>query len=187
MPVTGRHVETLAGARVAFAWFFGVVGCSGFISGWYYGLVMGDGNVKVQTGLRVDKLVLERFKALCAGERLRVGEAVQQLMETCLAAGSVLNVLTAKMQMSAGQRKADELKLRGALAELKGFTRAVEANEYLFVSTKHRETRIDQAIYRPAYDVVVALLPKVQDEALIREAEQVLNKANAAVERLIGE
>jgi hypothetical protein len=148
---------------------------------------MGDGNVKAQTGLRVDKLVFDRFKALCAGERLRVGEAVQQLMAVCVEAESVTAVLSSQAWANAAQRKADELKLRGALAELKGFTRAVEANEYLFVSTKHRETRIDQAIYRPAYDVVVALLPKVQDEALIREAEQVLNKANAAVERLIGE
>lgn len=149
--------------------------------------MLGSGIVKVQTGLRVDKLVLARFKALCAGERLRVGEAVQQLMAVCLAAESVTAVLSSQAWQSAAQRKADEVKLRGALAELRGFTRAVEVNEYLFVSTKDREMRIDQAIYRPAYDVVVALLPKIQDEALIREAEEVVYKANAAVEQLIGE
>ena len=143
--------------------------------------------MKVQTGLRVDKLVLERFKALCAGERLRVGEAVQQLMEICLAAGSVTAVLASTAWQSATQRKADELKLRGALAELRGFIKAVDRGDEWFVSTKDREMRIDQAIYRPAYDVVVALLPKILDEALIHEAEGVLHEANAAVERLIGE
>ncbi len=148
---------------------------------------MGDGTVKVQTGLRLDKLVFDRFKKLCQGERLRVGEAVQQLMAACLAAGSVTVVLASKACESRAQRKADALKVQGALAELRGFTRAVEANEYLFVSTKKRETRIDQAIYRPAYDAVVALLPKIQDDALVQKAEEVLRKANVAVERLIGE
>jgi hypothetical protein len=81
---------------------------------------MGDGNVKVQTGLRVDKLVFDRFKELCMGEKLRVGEAVQQLMELCLAAGSVTAVLASTAWQSAAQRKAEELRLRSALAELRG-------------------------------------------------------------------
>ena len=47
-----------------------------------------------------------------------------------------------------------------------------------FVTVKDRETRVDQAIYRPVYETVVAVLPKVRDEELIREAERVLEKAN---------
>ena len=46
---------------------------------------------------------------------------------------------------------------------------------------KDRETRIDRAIYRPAYET--AVLPKVKDEKLIREAERVLEKANEAAEK----
>ena len=148
---------------------------------------MVDGNVKVQTGMRVDKLVFDRFKELCTGEKLKVGEAVQRLMEACLEAGSVKAVLVSETWKSAAQGKADELRLRGALAELKGFINVVESGGYRFVSIKDRSTRIDQAIYRPAYDMAVAMLPKVQEEKLIREAEQVLQKANEAVEKLVGE
>ncbi len=50
-----------------------------------------------------------------------VGEAVQRLMEACLKAGSVILVLRAEGLVDAGRRKADELRLKGALAELKGF------------------------------------------------------------------
>ncbi|MDH5753978.1 MAG: hypothetical protein OEY95_02040 [Candidatus Bathyarchaeota archaeon] len=48
-----------------------------------------------------------------------VGEAVQRLMEACLKAGSVALVLKVEGLVDAGQRKADELKLKGALAELR--------------------------------------------------------------------
>jgi len=147
---------------------------------------MVKGNLKVQTGLRVDKFVLDGFKELCGRERMLVGEAVQRFMEACLKAGSVASVLRFEALVDAGQRKADELRLRGALAELRGFIGAAEGEEW-YVSVKDRETRIDQAIYRPAYETVVAMLPRVRDEGLIREAERILEKANEAVEKVIGE
>jgi len=142
-------------------------------------------DLKVQTGLRVDKFVFDGFKELCKGERLMVGEAVQRLMEACLKAGSVTLVLRSQALVDAGQRKADELRLKGALAELRGFVRAVEEGKYRFVTVKDRETRIDQAIYRPAYETAVAMIPKVRDKELIREAERVLEKANKAAEKVI--
>ena len=83
---------------------------------------MVKGNVKVQTGLRVDKFVLDSFKELCRRERMLVGEAVQRLMEACLKAGSVALVLRAEGLVDEGQRKADKLKLRG-------FIRAVEVGK----------------------------------------------------------
>ena len=49
--------------------------------------------------------------------------------------------------MDAVQRKGDELRLKGALAELRGFVRAVKEGKYRFVTVKDRETRIDRAIY----------------------------------------
>jgi len=116
-----------------------------------------------------------------------MGEAVQRLMEGCLKAGSVTLVLRSEGLVDAGERKADELKLEGALAELRGFVRAVEEGKYRFVTVKDRETRIDQAIYRPAYETAVTVLPKIQDEELISEAEKVLEKANEAAEKAIGE
>jgi len=88
--------------------------------------------------------------------------------------------------VDAGQRKSDELRLKGALAELRGFVRAVEMDRW-YVVVKDRETRVDRAIYRPAYETAVAVLPKVRDEELIREAERVLEKANEAAEKVIGE
>ena len=127
---------------------------------------MVNGNLKVQTGVRIDKLVFDRFKELCKVEKLMVGEAVQRLMELCLEAGSVAGVLTSQVRETVGRRKADELRLKGALAMLKSFVRAVEEEEW-YVTVKDRETRIDQAIYRPAYETAVATLPKIQDAQLI--------------------
>lgn len=86
---------------------------------------MVKGNLKDQTGLRVDKFVLDSFKELCRRERLMMGEAVQRLMEACLKAGFVTLVLKSEALVDAGQRKSDELKLKGALAELRGFIKAV--------------------------------------------------------------
>lgn len=114
-----------------------------------------------------------------------VGEAVQRLMEACLKAESATLVLRSEALVDAGQRKADELRLKGALAELRGFIKAVETEEW-YVTVKDRETRIDQAIYRPAYETALATLPKVKDEELIREAQRILEKANEAVEKAIG-
>ena len=108
-------------------------------------------NLKVQTGLRVDKFVFDGFKEVCRGERMLVGEAVQRLMEVCLKAGSVALVLRGEGLVDVGQRKSDELRLKGALAELRGFVRAVEKGEEWYVTVSDRETRIDRDIYRPAY------------------------------------
>ena len=116
---------------------------------------------------------------------LLVDEAVQRLMEACLKVGSVALVLRVEALVDAGQRKADELKLKGALAELRGFIKAVEKEQW-YVTVKDKATRIDRAIYRPAYETAVAMLPKVRDETLIREAEKVLEKANEAAEKIIG-
>lgn len=71
------------------------------------------------------------------------------------------------------------------MAELRGFVRAVEVDRR-YVTVKDRETRVDQAIYRPAYEKAVAMISRVEDEKLIREAERVLEKANEAVEKIIG-
>jgi hypothetical protein len=38
----------------------------------------------------VEKLVFDRFKALCKVEKSMVGEVVQRLMKMCLEVGSVL-------------------------------------------------------------------------------------------------
>jgi len=51
---------------------------------------------------------------------------------------------------------------------------------------KNRETRIDQAIYRPAYETAVTLLPRVRDEELIHKVERILEKVNEAAEKVIG-
>ena len=76
--------------------------------------------MKVQTGLRVDGFVFDSFKELCRRERMLVGEAVQRLMEACLKGGSVTLVLRSEGLVDAGERKADELRLKGSLAELRG-------------------------------------------------------------------
>ena len=56
---------------------------------------------------------------------------------------------------------------------MRGFVRA---GEEWHVTVNGRETRIDRAIYRPAYEMAVDMLSKVRDKELIREAEKVLEK-----------
>ena len=56
---------------------------------------------------------------------------------------------------------------------MRGFVRA---GEECHVTVNGRETCIDRAIYRPAYEMAVAMLLKVRDEGLVREAEKVLEK-----------
>jgi len=75
--------------------------------------------------------------------------------------------LTSQVKETVAQSKADELKLKGALAGLKVFIRAVDKREW-YVTVNDRETRIDQAIYRPAYEIAIATLPKIHDARLIR-------------------
>lgn len=87
--------------------------------------------------------------------------------------------------MDAGQKESDESKLKGALAELRGFIRAVERKKRC-IMVKDRETCIAQTIYSPAYETALAMLPKANDEELIHEAEIVLEKANKAAEKTIG-
>jgi len=96
----------------------------------------------------------------------------------------VAEVLTLHVTETVGQRKADELKLKGVLAMLKSFVGAVEKKNF-FVAIKDKDTRVDQAIYRPAYDTAVAVLPKIHDPQLIEEAERVLEEANRCVETMI--
>ena len=67
---------------------------------------------------------------------------------------------------------------------LKSFVVAVEKRNF-FVTIKDKDSRVDQAIYKPAYETVVAILPRIQDPKLIEEAERVLEKANRTVEKLL--
>jgi hypothetical protein len=148
-------------------------------------LVLVIGTVKVQTELRVDKLLYARFKELCKADRLLVGEAGAAFLRACVDAGSVTAVVAALETSGVGQRKADELKLKGALANLRSFVRAVEAGRF-WITVKDREVRVDQAIYPPAYEVAVATLPKIQDRQLLAAAEHVLEQANRCVETVGG-
>jgi hypothetical protein len=139
--------------------------------------------LKIQTGLRVDKVIFERFKLLCEQEKLGVGEAVQHLMEVCLKAGSVTSVLIARMEWTTAERKTEELRLKGALAQLKRFIKMAEKGK-IWIYVGDGEVGIERAIYRPAYETALATLPKMQDAQLIKECEQVLEKANSCLQTI---
>lgn len=139
--------------------------------------------MKVQSGLRVDKVVLERFKLLCRREKLGVGEAVERLMEICLRAGSAVSVLASRVEMTEVERKAVELRLRGALAQLRRFINKVKKGEP-WVYIGQNEVHIEQAIYQPAYETALASLSKIQDAKLLEEAEHILEKANSCIEKI---
>ena len=49
-----------------------------------------------------------------------------------------------------------------------------------------KATRIDRAIYLPAYETAVAVPPKVRDKEPISDVERDLEKANEAAEKIIG-
>ena len=139
--------------------------------------------VKVSSGLRLDKLVFDRFKELCQREKLMPGEAVQRFMQACLDAASVTAVLNAQAGGETALVKADELKLKGALSRLKVFTNAAEQKQW-WVTVKDREVRIDHAVYLPAYETAVEALARTRDPELIRTAEQIMEKANHALEKI---
>lgn len=140
----------------------------------------------MSSGLRLDKLLYDRFKELCQREKLLVGEAVQRLMQACLDAESITSVLSSQAKGERAQAKADELKLKGALSRLKVFINAAERNQW-WVTVKDREVRIDQAIYLPAYETAVEALARIQDPELIRTAEEIMEKANLAMEKATGQ
>ena len=67
-----------------------------------------------------------------------------------------------------------------------GFKELCRCERLMVGEAELRETRVDRAIYRPAYETALATLPKVKDEELIREAQRILEKANEAAEKAIG-
>jgi hypothetical protein len=147
-------------------------------------LVMVNGNVKPQTGMRLDRLLYDRFKELCKREKLRPNEATELLMQMCLEAESVKAILSMQSRQKTGFVKAEELKLKGALSHLKTFIEAVEKRK-MWILTKGRPERIDQVIYLPAYEAAVAALPSISDPELVKTTEEVLEKANKALEEMV--
>jgi len=73
---------------------------------------------KVQTGARVDALVLKRFRSLCSSEGLSIGQCIDRFMQACVQANKISGVLSLLTQTNQGQVLASELRLKRLMVDL---------------------------------------------------------------------
>jgi hypothetical protein len=115
-----------------------------------------------------------------------VGEAIESLIEFCVEADSVTRIFTISTLERKGERVANELKLKGALAQLKAFVDA-GGRGVLLIYGVNQELPVAKALYFPAYQVATETLPKIQDERLTHEAQEILAQANKVFLKLYAE
>src|SRR3970282_1824932 len=93
------------------------------------------GLAKLQTGLRVDRILFKQFQQLCGREELRPGEAVESLMRRAVRASSISR-LTLDVQ-SGGERflRLQEISFKSRLARLHS---SLEADRKILAKTGER-------------------------------------------------
>jgi len=124
-------------------------------------LVTVIGNMgKVQTGARVDALVLKKFRSLCSSEGLSIGQCIDRFMQACVQANEISGVLGLLTQTNQGQVLANELKLRRLMVDLE----VSIANEYI--------EEVWNGMKR-----VEKMIPRIRDPALQGSAKGLLETA----------
>lgn len=124
-------------------------------------LVTVIGNMgKVQTGARVDTLVLKRFRSLCRSEGLSIGQCIDRFMQACVQANEISGVLGLLSQTNQGQVLANELKLRRLMVDLE----VSIANEYV------------EGVWS-GMEEVEKMIPRIRDPALQGSAKELLEAA----------
>ena len=74
---------------------------------------------KLQTGLRIDRVLYKQFQQLCALEKLRPGEAVESLIRAAVDAKSITGVHLEDGEQENTVRAFDDALFRSRLARLK--------------------------------------------------------------------
>lgn len=130
------------------------------------------GLAKLQTGLRVDRILFKKFQELCGRERLRVGEAVEALMRASLANGGVASLAVDASRSNRNTKRLDEILFRSKLARLQAALRS---------DRSHLEKTGEVPAVSDVKDLVEELFelaPKIGEEKLLDQFETLLGEAD---------
>ena len=115
---------------------------------------------KVQTGARVDALVLKKFHSLCSSEGLSIGQCIDRFMQACVQANKISGVLDLLTQTNQGQVLASELRLKRLMVDLE-------------VSIANKDI---EDVWN-GMEEVEKMIPQICDPALQRSAKELLEEA----------
>ena len=130
------------------------------------------GLAKLQTGLRVDRILFKQFQELCGREELRPGEAVESLMRTAVKAGSISRLT---LDVQSGEERflrLQEISFKSRLARLHS---SLEADRKIIVKTGRRTGWSDT---EPLLSKLLEMASRITDENLLRELEKLIDNAD---------
>ncbi len=130
------------------------------------------GLAKLQTGLRVDRILFKQFQELCGREELRPGEAVESLMRTAVRASSISRLA---LDVQSGEERflrLQEISFRSRLARLHS---SLEADRKMIVKTGRRTGWSDT---EALLSKLLEMASRITDEKLLGELEKLIDDAD---------
>ena len=130
------------------------------------------GLAKLQTGLRVDRILFKQFQELCGREELRPGEAVESLMRAAVRAGSISRLA---LDVQSGEERflrLQEISFKSRLARLHS---SLEADRKIIVKTGRRTGWSDT---ETLLSKLLEMASSITDEKLLRELEKLIDNAD---------
>ena len=130
------------------------------------------GLAKLQTGLRVDRILFKQFQELCGREKLRPGEAVESLMRTAVKAGSISRLA---LDVQSGEERflrLQEISFKSRLARLHS---SLEADRKIIVKTGRRTGWSDT---EALLSELLEMASRITDEKLLGELEKLMDNAD---------
>ncbi len=127
---------------------------------------------KLQTGLRVDRILFKQFQELCGREELRPGEAVESLMRTAVRASSISRL---SLDVQSGEERflrLQEISFRSRLARLHS---SLEADRKIIVKTGRRTGWSDT---EALLSKLLEMASSITDEKLLGELEKLMDDAD---------
>ena len=127
---------------------------------------------KLQTGLRVDRILFKQFQELCGREELRPGEAVESLMRAAVRAGSISRLA---LDVQSGEERflrLQEISFRSRLARLHN---SLEADQKIIVKTGRRTGWSDT---ETLLSKLLEMASRITDEKLLGELEKLIDDAD---------
>ena len=123
--------------------------------------------MKIQTGIRISKVLWDSYKKLCEIEGYRPNEAIEQFLEVCSQKSSVKTVLELLKSESEGQKLADKLKLENLLVDLE-----------VFLEWDKQENQISYSdVCNDRINQIIKVLPRIREKTLLEKAEAKIREA----------
>ena len=122
--------------------------------------------MKIQTGIRLDKLLWESYKKLCENEGLRPNEAIEEFLEICKQKNSVITVLELLESETEGEKLANKLKLENLLVDL----------EIYYNWDKRKREFSNSGIVNDRIQEITAILPKIHEKNLLEKSEKLIRE-----------